>query len=92
MYRKMPHTELAKRLDSGQHQDTLDVFDGRTDDGTEYTIETNIIWDDRSKQRIRVMADLSTGRAGCLFGFLPIFLPDCSDGFLLASDGSFVDE
>ena len=91
-YREMSHSELASRLDSPSHEDHLDVIDGTAPDGTSYTIETNILWDDRSKCHVRVMSDLSTGTRGCLLGFLPIFTPDVADSFIVAPDGRFIDE
>lgn len=89
-YRRMPHHELAARIESPSKG--LDVIDGTAPDGTPYTIETNILWDDRTKRQIRVMADLSTCTRGCLLGFIPAFSPDVSDEFILAPDGTFVSE
>jgi len=57
-----------------------------------YAIETSIIWDDRSTRHIRLMPDLSTGTNGCLLGFLPVFTSDVADGFILAPDGTFIEE
>ena len=91
-YRAMSHSELAARLESPRHQDHLDVIDGNAPDGTSYTIETNIVWDDRSKRHIRVISDLSTGKRGCLFGFVPIFTPDVVEDFILTPDGEFIGE
>ena len=91
-YRATPHSDLASRLESPRHPDQLAVVDGTTPDGTTYTIETNVVWDDHAKRHIRVMSDLSTGTRGCLLGFIPIFTPDVSDGFIIAPDGTFIDE
>lgn len=91
-YRAMSHAELAARLESPRHEDHLDVTDGTAPDGTTFTIETSILWDDRSKRHIRVISDLSTGTRGCLLGFIPIFTPDVADGFILAPDGTFIDK
>ena len=87
-YRRMPHHELAARIGSPLHG--LDVIDSTTPGGAPYTIETNILWDDRSKRQIRVIASLSTGRRGCLLGFIPAFSPDVADEFILAPDGTFL--
>ena len=92
LYREMSHSELSARLHSPPNSTCLDVIKGTTSNGAEYTIETNIVWDDRSKRHIRVMSDLSTGTSGCLLGVLPIFSSDVSDGFILASDGTFIDD
>ena len=91
-YRTMSHSELASRLESARHEDHLDVTDGITPDGTTYTIETNILWDDRDKRHIHVIADLTTGTRGCLFGFIPIFTPDVVQEFILGPDGNAIDE
>jgi hypothetical protein len=89
-YRNMPHHELAARIESPNHG--LDVIEGAAPDGTPYTIEMNILWDDRTKRHIRVIADLSTGTRGCLLGFIPAFSPDVSDAFILVPDGMFLGE
>jgi hypothetical protein len=52
----------------------------------------NILWDDRTKRHIRVIADLSTGTRGCLLGFIPAFAPDVSDEFILVPDAMFLGE
>ena len=89
-FRRMPHHELAARINSPLRG--LDVMDGTTPGGTPYTIETNILWDDRTKRQIRVMADLSTGTRGCFLGFIPAFSPDVADEFILTPDGTFLGE
>lgn len=86
----MPHHVLAARIESPR--DCLDVIEGTAPDGTPYTIETSILWDDRTKRHIRVMADLSTGTRGCLLGFIPLFQPDVADDFILKPDGTFLGE
>ena len=89
-YRRMPHHELAALIEPPLLG--LDVIGGTTPDGTPYTIETNILWDDRTKRQIRVMADLSTGTRGCLLGFIPAFSPDVADEFVLTPEGTFLGE
>ncbi|MFN7842845.1 MAG: hypothetical protein ACK5YR_02165 [Pirellula sp.] len=89
-YRKIPHHELAARIESTRHG--LDVINGTAPDGTPYTIETNILWDDRTKRHIRVMADLSTNERGYLLGFIPAFSPDFGDDFILTPEGTFLGE
>ncbi|XZE33019.1 hypothetical protein SH501x_003791 [Pirellulaceae bacterium SH501] len=91
-YRALRHSELAARLESQRHEDLNDVIEGATPDGTTYTIETNILWDDRSKRHVRVISDLSTGKSQCLLGIIPIFTPDIADGFILGPDGTFIGE
>ena len=89
-YRRMPHHVLAARIESAHNG--LEVIDGTAPDGTPYTIETNILWDDRHKRQIRVMADLSTCTRDCLLGFIPAFSPDVADEFILKPDGTFLGE
>ncbi|QDT14953.1 hypothetical protein [Alienimonas californiensis] len=91
IYRAMSHTQLAARLKSSQ---TLDVTDGVLPDGTTYVVETNLMWDDSAKRHVRVIADLSTGQRPPerLLGLIPVYRPDVQDGFIMAPDGSFVDE
>jgi len=91
-YRAMSHSELAKRLESRRKGDCLDVTDGVTADGTTYTIETNILWDDRSQRHIRVISDLTTGSRGCLFGLIPISVPNVTDDFIMDPSGNFIGE
>ena len=91
-YRAMTYSDLAERLESPRHEDHLDVTDGSTPDGTAFTIETNILWDDHSKGHIRVMSHLSTDTRGWLLGFIPLFSSDVADGFVLCPDGSTIDE
>jgi len=91
-YRKMSHSELATRLESPGDEDHLEVINGTAADGTTYTIETNILWDDRSKRHIRVISDLSTDTRDCLLGFIPIFSPNLIEDFIIAPDGRFIDE
>ncbi len=69
-YRATSYQDLASRLGSPRHSDHLDVFNGTTPDGIPYTIETNILWDDKAKGHIRVIADLS-----------PILADACLDCF-----------
>ena len=90
LYRDQTHDELAARLE--QSHDHLDVTYGTTSDGTKYTIETNVLWDDHSKREIRVMADLTTENVGCLLGIIPIYTPNVADSFILAPNGMFVGE
>lgn len=90
-YQAISYSQLAKRLDSPDPNDRFDVSEGTTPDGASYTIETNVVWDDpRKKLDIRVMADLSSGKRGCLFGFLPIFVSDAAGYFVITPDGAIL--
>ncbi len=89
-YREMPYSELLARLQSPDRRD-FQVTEGTTSDGTNYAIETSILWDDMEKRHIRVISNLQTGNRGCLVA-IPIHTSDIADGFIRAPDGSFLDE
>jgi hypothetical protein len=38
------------------------------------------------------MSDLSTCTNGRLLGFIPVLMPNVADSFILAPDGTFIDE
>lgn len=88
-YRLTSHADLASRLRASSD---LDVINGIAADGTEYTIEVNLLWDDEPLQHIRVMADLWTGSRGSIFGFIPVYVADAADCFIMTRDGSFIGE
>ncbi len=90
-YREMPYSELLTRLQSPHRQD-FQVTEGTASDGTNYTIETSILWDDVETRHIRVISNLQTGASGCRVAILPIYVSDVADGFIRAPDGSFIDE
>ena len=89
-YRNLPHHELAARIESPRGG--LEVIGGTAPDGTPYTIETNILWDDRTRRHIRVMAALTTVTRGCLLGFIPAFSPNVTDNFIVTPEGNFLGE
>lgn len=72
--------------------DCLSTYDGEYDDGTEYCLEFNVFWDDRPGGNIRVCGDISTLSQTTIQRILPIQIPDVTDSFIMAPDGSFVGE
>ncbi|NND96477.1 MAG: hypothetical protein HKN47_04005 [Pirellulaceae bacterium] len=92
-YRQQTHAGLAARLDdSSYHHTPVDVIQGTSHNGVGYTIEISILWDDKNRRHIRVMADLTSSNRGCLFGFIPVLKPDVADDFIMAPDGTFIGE
>jgi hypothetical protein len=60
------------------------LFAVTCDSGTWYQGEVQVMWDDKPDGAIRVMASIDDG--GCR-AFVPL-----TDDFILAPDGTFVDE
>lgn len=77
-YRSRPYSELVKLLDKEINTEA------QGDSGVTYQIEIQVFWDDRPDGTLRVLGSIDDGgwRA-----FIPV-----TEAFLLAPDGSFVDE
>jgi len=77
-YRSRSFAELAKLLD---HEVTNEVS---ADSGVTYQLEIQVFWDDQPGGNLRVLGSIDDGgwRA-----FIPL-----TESFILAPDGSFVDE
>lgn len=92
-YRRLSYQKLARRIGrSATDPNYPEVVHAQTPAGAEYAIKTIIVWDDAEQRNIRVMADLTAYPQVCLLGFIPIFVPDAVDSFILAPDGVFVGE
>lgn len=78
-WRARSWTELRAILD-----DEAQVCEIDGPSGVRYQIEVNVFWDDEAKGDLRVFGSIDDGgwRA---------FIPLC-DGFIMAADGTFVDE
>ena len=75
-----------------RNHDCLHHIEGTFEDGTKYQIEFNVFWDDKHNGDVRVMGDITTEPQRPLLGFLPVYTSDATDSFIMARDGSFVDE
>jgi hypothetical protein len=75
-----------------EHGGFLEHAEGVGADGTTYQMEFNATWDDKPNGDIRVIADLSAEPQKPLLGFLPVYVSDVNDGFIMSPDGSIVAE
>ncbi|QDV61102.1 hypothetical protein [Crateriforma conspicua] len=92
-FRDWSYDTLAAEIDrTRKAHDCLHHTEGVFGDGTEYQLEFNVFWDDKRGGDIRVCGDISTEPQRRLFRILPIHLPDATDSFIMAPDGSFVGE
>lgn len=77
-YRQLPYQELIARLE------IEDLREVRGASGTTYQLEFQLLWDDEKSGHLRVMAMIDDGG---LRAFVPL-----TDDFIIAPDGSFIDE
>ena len=91
--RSWTYESLATEIDRTRREhDCLKSGQGVFADGKEYHIELNVFWDDQIGGDVRVCGDLATIPQRPLLGFLPVFIPDVTDSFIMRRDGTFVDE
>jgi hypothetical protein len=86
-FRRWGYAELKSHVNVQGH---LETFEESAPDGTEYSVTFDILWDDKAKGNIRVMGDLSRNMP--LLGFIPIYIPDVCDGFIMTPEGRFLGE
>ena len=92
-FRTWTYDALAAEIDrTRKAHDCLYHTEGVLDDGTEYQIEINVFWDDKRNGNVRVFGDITTEPQRPLLGFLPVYTSDATDSFIMARDGSFIDE
>jgi hypothetical protein len=92
-FRTWSYAQLAERVERDrQAHECLEHVEGIADDGTQYYVEFQAYWDDKPHGAIRVCGDLSAQPQRPLLGFIPIYMPDVTDSFIMGSDGRFVDE
>jgi hypothetical protein len=79
-FRKLSYRELSKFVDK-DHMKILEIIG---ESGTRYQLEATVFWDDKVGGNLRVIVSIDDGgwRA-----FVPI-----SEDFIIAPDGSFIDE
>lgn len=70
----------------------LECFEGTAADGTQWTVEINVVWDDKPQGNVRVIGDLTTEPQRPIMPFIPIYPSDVVDSFNMRPDGTFVDE
>lgn len=92
-FRKWTYQALVAEIARTQKaHDCLRIVEGIFDDGTEYVIEFNVLWDGRKDGDVRVCGDITALPQHRPMGVLPIFTPDATDCFLMTPDGTFVGE
>jgi hypothetical protein len=92
-FRSWSYSDLAERVEIDRRaHDCLMVVEGAAPDGTQYQMEFLAVWDGRRGGDVRVLADLSEMPHRPLWGFIPIFISDVTDSFIMSPDGSFVGE
>lgn len=94
-FRSWTYTQLAGRVDRGpfwKPQNCLEHVEGTAPDGTEYQMEFHVDWNDKPNQEVRVFGSLSADPQKPLLGFIPIYTPDATDSFVMATDGRFLFE
>jgi hypothetical protein len=55
-------------------------------------MEFQAVWDGKPHGDVRVCGDLSAEPQRQLLGFIPIYIADVTDSFIMSPDGRFVDE
>ena len=92
-FRTWTYDALVAEIDrTRKAHDCLRHTEGIFDDGTEYQLEFNVFWDDRRGGDVRVCGDITTAPSRPALGFIPVHTPDATDSFIMAADGTFVDE
>lgn len=92
-FRAWSYGQLAERVvrDHREH-DCLEHIEGTAPDGTKYQMEFQAFWDDVPYGDIRVCGDLLAEPQRPLLGFIPVYVPDVTDSFIMSPDGQFVGE
>lgn len=92
-FRRWSYESLVAEIDRTRHEhDCLRHTEGVFTDATQYQMEFNAFWDDKRGGDVRVCADLTAAPQRPMLGFLPIFMSDVTDSFIMRGDGSFVGE
>ena len=87
-YREWSYSQWVDRIELGEEGSN----EHTAEDGTTYQFEVQAFWDDHPLGKIRVCAYLCAEPQQRLLGFLPIYTPDVSDGFIMSPDGTLVGE
>ena len=89
-FRNWSYAQLSKRVEPGEvwkAHDCLEHVEGIGSDGTEYQIEFNVDWFDKSDAAVLVSGSLSAEPQKPLWGIIPVYTPDVTDTFVMNSDG-----
>ena len=92
-YRALGYSYLADAIRAADGSGAaLELLDVTSQDGGEFQIDVQALWDDKPNQDIRVIAEALPIPLRPLFGFIPIYIGGPSDAFIMRPDGTFVDE
>ena len=92
-FRSCSYEQLAERVERDRKaHDCLEHIEGTAPDGTQYQMEFQAVWDGKPHGDVRVCGDLSAVPQRPLLGFIPIYVSDVTDGFIMSPDGRFVGE
>lgn len=92
-FRAWSYAQLAERVERDrQAHDCLEHVEGVAPDGTQYQMEFQAVWDGKPHGDVRVCGDLSAEPQRPLLGFIPIYVSDVTDSFIMSPDGRFVGE
>ena len=70
----------------------LDHVERVSPDGTSYFMDFEAFWDDKPNADIRVCGSLWADPQRKLLGFLPAYMPHCTDSFIMSPSGQFIGE
>jgi hypothetical protein len=92
-FRERSYARLAERVERDQATGGyLEHLEAVAPDGTEYQMAFLAAWDGKRHGDVRVLGDLSVIPQMRLLGFLPVYLTDVTDSFIMSPDGRFVGE
>jgi hypothetical protein len=87
-FRTWSYAQLAERVERDRvAHDCLEHIEGTAPDGTKYYIEFNAFWDDKPQGDVRVIGSLGAEPQKPLLGFIPIYISDVNDSFIMSPDG-----
>ncbi len=86
-FRTWSYGEITARIGMAAH---LETVEWTATDGTPCFMDFDVFWDDEPHGNVRVAGYFWGDKR--VLGFLPIYMPDASDAFLMQPDGSLVGE
>jgi hypothetical protein len=89
-FRKWDYADLAQAASIGGGH--LELLDEVAADGTRYTLNIDVFWDDKPDGDVRVCGYFYGNQQKPLFRLLPVSLADVADGIIMSRDGRFVGE
>jgi hypothetical protein len=92
-YHQWSYEQLAEKIPTGswlEPTDCLEHIEGTSEDGTEYQIEFNVMWNDKPNEELRVDGSLYTEPQKPLLGIIPLYSPEVTDCLIMSKDGRFL--